>query len=354
MLATLPKDIRPFIIQAPMAGVSTPEMAAAVSNSGAVGSIAIGGLGPDEAVFLIQKTKALTDRPFNINFFCHDPFLRVDAEKDSHWRTKLNDHFLGGEMILNTPLKNIYTSIKNNKALAIAVAAQAPDIISFHFGVPDDDIIDIFRQTGAKLMATATCLEEGKEIAVKGLDAIIAQGFEAGGHRGQFNLSQFDEKLSTHVLTRLLAQHLSLPIIAAGGIMTGADIASVMLMGAQGVQLGSAFIGCSESGASHCHKNLLKCDKSIPTVLTRAISGRPARSIVTPFVQWAMSITDEDIPEYPYGYDAFKQLQKSMLLRGDLDIGPFWAGQSACLTRFIPAAQIIAELENEYAHYIQG
>ena len=352
MFTGLKTNIRSRIIQAPMAGVSTPEMAAAVSNAGAIGSIGLGGIKPDDAVASIEKTKQLTDRPFNINLFCHDSSASIDLSKETGWRQLINTSHFNGRNILDAPLKNIYQSIKSNIALANAVASQDPKIISFHFGVPDEEIISILKKTGAKLIATATCLEEGRYIMRRGLDGIVAQGFEAGGHRGIFDVSKYDECLSTRALTRLLVENVSIPVIAAGGIMTGRDIASLLSIGAAGVQLGSAFLCCDESSATRKHKELIRSKERVPTMMTRVISGRPARSILTPFVEWGFYLMDKDIPEYPYSYDAFKQMQIRKSIEGDGDIGPFWAGQNASFAQFMKAENIIEALEKEYNEYV--
>ena len=339
---------RSRLIQAPMAGVSTPQLAAAVCNAGGIGSLGIGNLNLDEALASIEKTKALTDQPFNINFFCHDPAIALNPEKDVYWRKTLNDKLFSGNEVLNKPLEAIYGSIKSDVTYAEGICDLAPKIISFHFGIPDAHIIEIFRKTGATLIATATCLEEAKQIAAHGFDAIIAQGYEAGGHRGIFNIDHFDARLSTHALTNILVKNINLPIIAAGGIMTGADIASYRQIGASAVQLGTAFIGCIESAANSHYKALLKSDAAFATTMTRVISGRPARALMSNFVRWGIKIYQEEIAEYPYAYDAVKQIMAIKAKDQNFDIGGYWAGQGAPFARFEHAADLITKLESEY------
>lgn len=343
---------RSSLIQAPMAGVSTPQLAAAVSNAGAIGSLGIGNLKLDDAVLMIEKTKTLTDAAFNINFFCHEPATALDEQKDrqkeSHWRQVLNEKLFNGNCQLDKPLEAVYGSIKHDIAFAEAICDLQPKIISFHFGIPDENILALFRKTGASLIASATNLIEAEQIAKSGFDAIIAQGYEAGGHRGMFDIDQFDSRLSTHVLTNLLVNRFNLPIIAAGGIMTGADIAAYKKIGASAVQLGTAFIGCQESAANEHYRQLLKSDAAYNTTMTQVISGRPARSLMNDFVSWGMSLDTNIIADYPFAYDATKQIMSIMAKEQNFDIGGYWAGQGAPFARFLPASDLITLLEHEY------
>ncbi|UXM95139.1 nitronate monooxygenase [Bartonella sp. HY329] len=341
-------DFRSTLIQAPMAGVSTPKLAAAVCNAGALGSLGIGNLKLEDAVSMIEETKALTDAPFNINFFCHEPSVTLDPQKDQHWRKVLNDRLFAGNPQLNKPLEAVYGSIKNDMRFAEAICDLHPKIVSFHFGIPNPNILDIFRKTGATLLASATNLTEADFIAKNGFDGIIAQGYEAGGHRGIFNPDDVDGQSSTHVLTNILVSTFNIPIIAAGGIMNGADIAALKKIGAYAVQLGTAFIGCAESAANDHYRQLLKSDAANNTTMTRVISGRPARALDSDFVHWGMNIDNSIIADYPYAYDAIKQVMAIKAKEHNFDIGGYWAGCGAPLARFMPAADLIAQLEQEY------
>ena len=179
-------------------------------------------------------------------------------------------------------------------------------MVSFHFGLPTRDRIEALQAAGIVLLATATSLEEGKTIAAAGLDAIVAQGYEAGGHRGMFDPDLEDESLGTMALTRLLVKTLDIPVIAAGGIMDGAGIAAALMLGASAAQLGTAFIACPDSSADADFRAALLGPASEHTVMTAAISGRPARCLANRFTALAQSISRESIPDYPIAYDAGK------------------------------------------------
>ena len=225
------------IIQAPMAGVSTPEMAATVSNAGAPGV--------NRDRFGRQRDRATNDRcrsalsqrPFNVNVFCHQPAV-ADERKERAWIAQLASEFARfGAKPPNT-LREIYQSFNADNAKLAVLLEERPAIVSFHFGLPPHDQIADLRRAGIKLLSTATNLEEAIAAAAAGVDAVVAQGYEAGGHRGMFDPNRLDDALSTMALTRLLVIELDLPVIAAGGIMDGAGVAAAIALGAEGAQLG--------------------------------------------------------------------------------------------------------------------
>ncbi|HVT70281.1 MAG TPA: nitronate monooxygenase, partial [Trebonia sp.] len=236
------------IVQAPMAGVSTPEMAAAVSNAGGLGSIGIGAADPEAARGMIRAVRALTDRPFNVNVFCHAPAV-PDPGRESAWLARLAPEFARYGATPPGRLREIYTSFVTDAAMQSVLLGENPPAVSFHFGLPARGVIDAFRQAGVVLLATATSLHEGKVVAAAGIDAVVAQGYEAGGHRGVFDPAAPDDRLGTMALTRLLVKQLGVPVIAAGGIMDGAGIAAALALGAAAAQLGTAFVACPESSA---------------------------------------------------------------------------------------------------------
>ena len=233
------------IIQAPMAGVATPELAAAVSNAGALGSIAVGATDAAGARSLIARVRAATDRPFNVNVFVHAP-PQPDPQRDAAWLTALAPRFQVFGVAPPTALRTIYTSFHADDTMLAALVEAAPAVVSFHFGLPMPERIAALKATGALLLASVTSLGEALAAKHAGIDAVVAQGVEAGGHRGVFDPSAPDEQLSTFVLTRLLVRELGLPVIAAGGLMDGAGIAAVLRLGAEAAQLGTAFIACPE------------------------------------------------------------------------------------------------------------
>jgi nitronate monooxygenase len=241
------------IIQAPMAGVSTPALALAVSRAGALGSLATGAT-PAAATVAQQLAdlQGATDRPFNVNVFCHQP-AAPDASGDARWLAYLKPFFraLGSEPPAS--LSEIYLSFLVNDDLLRVLVATRPRVVSFHFGLPTAAQAAALRQAGVLLLACVTSVAEGRAAVALGADALVAQGIEAGGHRGVFDVA-VDDYLPTLTLTRELARALPLPIVAAGGLMTGADIAQALAAGAAATQLGTAFIACPESSASAAYR----------------------------------------------------------------------------------------------------
>lgn len=224
---------------------------------------------------------------------------------------------------------------------------ERPAVVSFHFGIFPADRIAALQAAGIVLLATATSVEEARQIANAGMDAIVAQGFEAGGHRGIFDPDGPDDCLGTIALTRLLVRSFDLPVIAAGGIMDGSGIAAALHLGAAAAQLGTAFIGCAESAADAGYREALFSTAANHTVMTRAISGRPARSLANKFTALAAEIDDRTIPDYPIAYDAGKALAVAAKAAGDYGYGAQWAGQGGPLARQLPAAALVAELAAE-------
>ena len=334
------------IIQAPMAGVSTPEMAAAVSNAGGVGSIGVGSVDADATRQMIAAVRARTGRPFQVNVFCHKPAV-ADAAREASWLARLAPDFARYGAKPPARLTEIYQSFLTDDAKLAVLLAERPPIVSFHFGVPSRDRIEALRAAGIVLLATATNLEEGKVIAAAGIDAVVAQGYEAGGHRGVFDPDGADERLGTVALTRLLVRKLDIPVIVAGGIMDGAGIAASLALGAAAAQLGTAFVACPESSADAGYRAALLGPPAEHTVMTAAISGRPARCLANRFTALAKGIEREAIPNYPIAYDAAKELHAAAKAAGEFGYGAQWAGQGAPLARVLPAAELVARLRSE-------
>ncbi|MCR8825556.1 NAD(P)H-dependent flavin oxidoreductase [Pseudosulfitobacter koreensis] len=333
------------IIQAPMAGVSTPALAAAVSDAGGLGSIGVGATDAAGARAMIDTIRALTDRAFNVNVFVHAT-PTPDAAREAAWLHAMRPLFNAYEAEPPTGLRIIYRSFADDDAMFEMLVETAPPVVSFHFGLPDAARIKALKDAGCALIATATNLREAKAIAAAGLDAIIAQGIEAGGHRGMFDPDAADDMLGTFALTRLLVKNTSLPVIAAGGIMDGAGIRAVLDLGAVAAQLGTAFIACPESSADEAYRAALAGEAAQHTLLTKAISGRPARALANRFTAWA-SQTKAAVPDYPIAYDAGKALNAAAKAAGEHGFGAQWAGQGAPLSRAMPAADLVALLHRE-------
>ena len=333
------------IIQAPMAGTSTPDMAAAVSNAGAVGSIAVGAVDAATARAMIHATRARTDRPFNVNLFVHPP-AQARPDVESRWIDALRPLFAQFDAEPPSSLSEIYRSFADDDAMLAMLVEERPAVVSFHFGLPDARRIAALKVAGCLLLATATNLEEGQAARAAGIDAIVAQGFEAGGHRGMFDPDGPDSCLGTMALTRLLVERSGLPVIAAGGIMDGRAVRAALDLGAVAAQLGTAFIACPESSADAAYRAALFSDAASHTVMTRAISGRPARCLPNRFTQWGAASGPRP-PDYPIAYDAGKALNQAAKASGEGGYGAQWAGQGAPLARALPAATLIASLAEE-------
>jgi nitronate monooxygenase len=334
------------IIQAPMAGVSTPEMAAAVSNAGGLGSLGVGSVDADATRQMIAAVRARTERPFQVNVFCHKP-AAADAAREASWLARLGPEFARYSAQPPARLTEIYQSFLTDDAKLAVLLAERPPIVSFHFGVPARDRIAALRAAGIVLLATATNLEETQVIAAAGIDAVVAQGYEAGGHRGVFDPDGADERLGTVALTRLLVRKLDLPVIAAGGIMDGAGIAAALTLGAAAAQLGTAFVACPESSADAGYRAALLGPAAEHTVMTAGISGRPARCLANRITALAEGVERGAIPDYPIAYDAGKALHAAAKAAGEFGYGAQWAGQGAPLARALPAAELVARLRSE-------
>ena len=335
------------IIQAPMAGVSTPAMAAAVSNAGALGSIGVGATDAAGARRMIAAVRERSQRPLNVNLFCHQP-ARADRAIEAGWLEHLRPLFARFGAQPPAALREIYHSFVVDDAMLAMLVAECPHVVSFHFGLPAAAYVRALRDAGIVLLACATNAVEGHAIQAAGVHAVVAQGYEAGGHRGIFDPAAPDDCLGTLALTRVLARTLDIPVIAAGGIMDGAGIAAALCLGAGAAQLGTAFIACPESAADAGYRQALASGAAHHTVMTRAISGRPARCLSNAFTALGAGVVGRHIPDYPIAYDAGKALNAAASAAGDTGYGAQWAGQGAPLARAgLPAAELIGVLSAE-------
>jgi nitronate monooxygenase len=340
------------IIQAPMAGVSTPALAAAVSNAGGLGSLGVGAMNAEGARKVIRETRALTSKPFNINVFCHKPATANEAI-ERQWLSWLAPQFQKYGATPPSSLSEIYKSFVVDQDMLKVFVEEKPAIVSFHFGLPSSEFMAELRKAGIKLLASATNLDEAAQVAAAGVDAIVAQGIEAGGHRGAFDPDATDDRLGTFALTRLLVKEFDLPVIAAGGIMDGAGIAAALALGAQAAQLGTAFVACPETSIDDGYRRAILGESARHTTFTAAISGRVARSMVNKFTELGDEASAPTPPAYPIAYDAGKALHAAAKAKGDFGYGAQWAGQAAALTRSLPAAELFAQLERELAESVR-
>ena len=328
-------DLRVPVIQAPMAGVSTPAMAAAVGNAGGLGSLGLAAMTEPGAAQALAETRLLTDRPFGANLFCHQPQGR-DPAAEARWLNRLAPHFVRVGAEPPKALSPHYPSVLESDEILAVVLAAAPALVTFHFGLPRPDQIAALRGRGGLLGATATSEAEARRIRDAGLDLIVAQGWQAGGHRGIFDPQGPDERLDTLDLVRRVA-HLGLPVIAAGEIMDRMDARRALDAGAVAVQCGTAFLLAPEAATSPAHRQALARGE---TVMTKAISGRPARCCANDFT----AIPDDDAPGYPVTYAAGKALDAAARARGVASYGAQWAGTGCARAVARPAADTVAAL----------
>lgn len=333
------------IVQAPMAGVSTPALAAAVSNAGGLGSLGLGATDAAGARAMIGVLRTLTGRAFNVNLFVHAN-AQSDQTREAAWLQALAPLFRSFGAEPPSTLRIIYKSLIDDDEMFAALLDLAPPVVSFHFGLPRADQVAALKDAGCVLLSSATNLGEAVLAKKAGMDAVVAQGYEAGGHRGTFDPGAIDDCLGMTALTRLLVADPGLPVIAAGGIMNGRDIQAALDLGAIAAQLGTAFVACPESGADQSYREALAGPAAAHTVMTRSISGRAARCIRNHFTDWGTN-TSLASPDYPIAYDAGKALNAAAKAAGENGYGAQWAGQGAPLARAMPAAALMATLAAE-------
>lgn len=329
------------IVQAPMAGVSCPALAAAVAEAGGLGAIALGAGNADAAAAQIRDLRARTNRPFNANVFVHAPPV-PDPLREAAWIERWRPAFEGFGAAPPETIAPIYQSFAQDDAMLRLLIAERPAVVSFHFGLPDAPRIAALKAAGITLWATVTNPAEARAALGAGIDVLVAQGWEAGGHRGQFDPDSPDPRLGTLALVRLLAR-LPVPVIAAGGIMDGAGITAARALDAAAAQLGTAYIACPESLAAPGWRTALT--RGEPTVMTRVFSGRPARALPNPFA--LADIPDAHVPAYPTAYDLGKALAMAARAAGDEGYGAWWAGQGAPLARAMGAADLTRTIAAE-------
>ncbi len=335
------------IIQAPMAGTSTPAMAAAVTKAGGLGSIGVGAVNAAKAGEMIAAIRSQTDGPFNVNVFTHEP-ATANPVRERAWIEALRPVFAEFGAEPPTALHEIYTSFNADPDMLDLLVDTQPAVVSFHFGLPPEGHIRRLKDAGIILLASATNPDEARQVEAAGIDAVVAQGWEAGGHRGVFDPAAPDSQLGISALTRILVREVSIPVIAAGGIMDGAGIAAVLDLGAQAAQLGTAFIASPESSADAFHRQALMGPGAMATEMTALISGRLARALPNRFTALKNgALKGVASPDYPIVYDAGKALAAAAKAKGDGGFGAQWAGQGAPLARSLPAADLVRTLAEE-------
>ncbi|MCU7964910.1 nitronate monooxygenase [Shewanella sp. SM72] len=329
------------IIQAPMAGVQGSALAIAVSQAGALGSLPCAMLSLEALDTALTHIRTQTTKPINVNFFCHhEP--EPQAAKQAAWLNQLAPYF--SELGVNPDSQAVgaqrapYTSTQ-----AEVLAKFKPEVVSFHFGLPNEDLLLEIKSWGSKIISTATTVEEALWLEARGADAIIAQGLEAGGHRGHFLSDDLTEQLGTFSLLPQIIAAVDIPVIAAGGIVDAKTVRAAMAMGASAVQVGTAYLLCPECTTSDIHRAALQSEAAQHTALTNLFTGRPARGIMNRFMAELGPINNA-APDFPLASSAVAVLRSAAEQQGFGDFSPLWCGQNATGCQAIPAAELTRQL----------
>lgn len=328
------------VIQAPMIGPK-PALAAEVSAAGGLGSIACAAMSPDGIRAEVAALRARTSRPFNLNFFAHRR-AAPDPEREAAWAARLAPayHALGIDPAAVTPGPE---RAPFDAGMAEAVTALRPPVVSFHFGLPEPELLAAVRAAGCRILGCATTVAEARWLAERGVDAIIAQGFEAGGHRGLFLSEDIAGQVGTLALVPQVVDAVDLPVIAAGGIADARGSAAAFALGAAAVQVGTAYLACEAAGLSAVHARALAEAGDADTALTTVFTGRPARGLRNRAMREFGPIAP-DAPAFPRAAVALQPLRVAAEARGSGDFTPLWAGQGAPLAKVRDAAALTRAL----------
>jgi nitronate monooxygenase len=329
------------VIQAPMAGVQGSALAIAVSEAGGLGSLPCPLLGPDQIRQEVKAITSATSKPYNVNFFVHrEP--APEPERDAAWRKLLAPYYaelgINPSAISAGPARRPF-----DHDAADVLEAFKPPVVSFHFGLPSATLVTRVKSWGAKIISSATTVDEARYLEAHGADAVIAQGAEAGGHRGMFLTSDVSTQVGTMALVPQIVQAVQLPVIAAGGIGDRHGVGAVMAAGAAAVQVGTAYLLCPEATTSKVHRASLKSDAAKVTAITNVFTGRPARAIVNRLMR-ELGPMSAAAPTFPLAAAAVLPLRMEAEKRGIDDFSSMWAGQNARLCRETSAADLTKEL----------
>jgi len=329
------------IIQAPMAGVQGSALAVAVSNAGGLGSLPCAMLSLDAIGSELTTIKAHTGRPFNVNFFCHTP-PTPSVEREAAWRAALAPYYREYGVDVDKLPVGLGRSPFSSEA-ADVLDGFKPAVVSFHFGLPSAALLARVRAWGSKILSSATTVDEARWLEAQGVDVIIAQGLEAGGHRGIFLSDDLSTQVGTFALLPQIVREVKLPVIAAGGIADAKGVAAAMALGAAGVQIGTAYMLCPEATTSAVHRAALKSDAARHTALTNLFTGRPARGIMNRIMK-ELGPINTAAPAFPLATAAIAPLRAKSENRGSGDFSPLWSGQNTSGCREVPAADLTREL----------
>ena len=330
-------DTAPPLIQAPMAGVQDWRLAASVCEAGGLGSVPAGMLNAQGLEEQLAQLRAATTKPWNVNFFCHTP-PTPDPEGERRWVETLQPFYEEFEADTSAIPRGPSRQPFDEDSAAV-LEQYRPAVVSFHYGLPEAALLDRVKATGAKVLSSATTVEEAIWLADNGADAVIAQGLEAGGHRGHFLSDDLSRQQGTFSLLPQICDAISLPVIAAGGIASPAGIKAARELGASAVQVGTAYLLCPEATTKSIHRQWLQSVRARHTALTTVFSGRPARGMMNRLMETLGPLPDT-APAFPLAGNAIGPLRAAAEAQGSGDCSPLWAGQSASGCREMPAAEV--------------
>jgi nitronate monooxygenase len=332
------------IIQAPMAGAVQSDMVVAVSEAGGLGSLPCALLSVEQARTELETIRRNTSRPINANFFSHQQ-PTDDPARQTRWRKRLDGYYIELGLDNNAAAPSSSRAPFDNRMCDL-ISEFHPEVISFHFGLPNKNLFARVRETGAKIISSATTVDEARWLEDRGCDAIIAQGYEAGGHSGMFLERNVSTQIGTLALVPQVVDAVKVPVIAAGGIADSRGIVAAFALGAAAAQIGTAYLFCPEAKINPIHRQALRKSKDNETVITNVFTGRPARGIVNRLVREVGPISD-DTPEFPLAAVTLSPLRSKSETAGSHDFTPLWSGQAARLSRELPAAQLTKQLAEE-------
>ncbi|MEP9397909.1 nitronate monooxygenase [Mesorhizobium sp. KR2-14] len=329
------------ILLAPMAGPVGSEIAIAVAEAGGLGALPCALLSPEQIRAELGIIRQRTARPINLNFFCHTPPTPDDA-REAAWRKRLAAYYV--ELGLD-PVAPVPNSSRTpfDAGLCEVVEEFRPEVVSFHFGLPEQALVERVKATGAKVLSSATTVDEARWLEDHGCDAIIAQGAEAGGHRGMFLTDNIATQVGTFALVPQVVDAVSVPVIAAGGIGDARGIVAAFALGASAVQIGTAYLFCPEAKVAALHREALRETRSDATAITNVFTGRPARGIVNRIVREVGPISGL-APAFPLAGGALAPLKARSEPAGSGDFISLWSGQAARLGREMPAGELTRRL----------
>ena len=332
------------IVLAPMAGAMDTDLAIAVAQAGGLGSLPVAMLDEQKMRAQIAAFRAATTKPLNLNFFVHKP-PQLNNAREHAWRERLRPYYIefGVDPAAPVPSSN---RTPFDGALCAAVEEIKPEVVSFHYGLPEAALLKRVKDAGCVVMSSATTVAEARWLEANGCDAVIAQGYEAGGHRGMFLTDNLAAQVGTFALVPQIVDAIKLPVIATGGVTDARGIAAALALGASGAQLGTAYLFCPESKVLAPHRTALKAARDDGTVLTNVMTGRPARGFVNRVMRELGPITDI-APEFPLAAGALAPLHAKAQAQGSGDFSSMWAGQAASLGCELSARELTAKLANE-------